>query len=118
MKNMVNRLFSRSSAPQRYTRPRRIPLVDVFATQGKYRTANTSGKGHLLVQPRHPPRQQAHAGASISSTPPTGTSNVIDGATPATLQIGSTSTVQLLVTDPLPLDVEYVPDSSAVLQFS
>ncbi|KIK37918.1 hypothetical protein CY34DRAFT_421713 [Suillus luteus UH-Slu-Lm8-n1] len=36
-KNTMNRLFSRSSTPQDHAPPRRsIPLVDVFATRGKY----------------------------------------------------------------------------------
>ncbi|KAG2350120.1 WD40 repeat-like protein [Suillus weaverae] len=110
IKNMMNSLFSRSSAPQGHApRPRRIPLVDVFATRGKYRTANAhSGKRHKLMQLQRPPRQQAHT-ASSSSTPQGGTSNVTGGATSATLQTGSTSATHR---PPSPLNVEHVSDTS------
>ncbi|KAG2755741.1 hypothetical protein P692DRAFT_201927729 [Suillus brevipes Sb2] len=86
----MNRLFSHSSSPQDHTPPRRsIPLVDVFATRGKHRTANrhTAERDKKLQQQR-PPRQQAHATASNSSAPPAGTSDVVGEATPATLQTG------------------------------
>ncbi|KAG2739262.1 WD40 repeat-like protein [Suillus brevipes Sb2] len=108
-KNAMNRLFSRSSAPHDHAPPRRsIPLVDVFATRGKHRTANrhTAERDKKLRQQR-PPRQQAHATASSSSTPPAGASNVIGGATPATLHTGSTSAASR---PPSPL--ERVPDIS------
>ncbi|KAG2337066.1 hypothetical protein BDR05DRAFT_970680 [Suillus weaverae] len=108
---MMNRLFSRSSAPQGHTpRPRRIPLVGVFATRGKYHTVHAhSGNRHKLMQLQRPPRKLAHAGASSSSTPPAGTSNVTSGATSATLQTGSTSATNRL---PSPFDVEHIPDTS------
>ncbi|KAG2350059.1 WD40 repeat-like protein, partial [Suillus weaverae] len=108
--NMMNRLFSRFSAPQGHApRPRRIPLVDVFATRGKYRTANAhSGKRHKLMQLQRPPRKQAHVGASNSSMP----AGVIGGATSATLQTGSTSASATTLRPPSPLDTEHVPDAS------
>ncbi|KAG1858075.1 WD40-repeat-containing domain protein [Suillus subalutaceus] len=111
IKTMMNRFLSRSSAPQGHgPRPRRIPLVDVFATRGKYRTANAqSGKRHL-PRPLHPPRRQAHAGASSSTTPPAGTSNVVDATTPATLQTGSTN-ISTTTNHPSPLEID-VPDAS------
>ncbi|KAG2350071.1 hypothetical protein BDR05DRAFT_270873 [Suillus weaverae] len=110
---MMNSLFSRSSAPQGHApRPRSIPLVDVFATRGKYRTANAhTGKRHKLMQQQHPPRKQAHVGASSSSTPPAGTSNVVDGTTPATLQTGSAN-ASTTTHHPSPLDNEHAPDVS------
>ncbi|KAG2350107.1 WD40 repeat-like protein [Suillus weaverae] len=110
IKNMMNRLFSRSSAPQGHApRPHRIPLVDIFATRGKYRTANAhSGKRHKSAQLQRPPRKQAHVGASSSSTP----AGVIGGVTSATLQTGSTSAPSTTNRPPSPLDAEHVPDAS------
>ncbi|KAG2743276.1 hypothetical protein P692DRAFT_201870219, partial [Suillus brevipes Sb2] len=115
-KNKMNRLFSRSSAPRDHAPPRRsIPLVDVFATRGKHRTANrhTVERDKKLQQQR-PPRKQAHAGASSSSAPPAGTSNVIGGATPATLHAGSTSASAATHRPPSPSDVEHVPDTTCL----
>lgn len=111
IKNMINRLFSRSSATQGHPhRPRRNPLVNVFATRGKHRTANPhTGKRDKLLQQQQPPRQQAHANASSNSTSPAGTSKVIGKATPAMLHTGSTSATNRL---PSSLDVERVPDIS------
>jgi hypothetical protein len=130
IKNIINRFFSRSSATQGHPHcPRRIPLVEVAATRGKYvgffltfrhpsrstdialqRTANRhSGKRHKLAQLQRPPRRQAHAGASSSSTPPAGTSNAIGKAIPAMLHAGSTSATNRL---PSSLNVEHVPDIS------
>ncbi|KIK38550.1 hypothetical protein CY34DRAFT_14967 [Suillus luteus UH-Slu-Lm8-n1] len=102
-KNTMNRLFSRSSAPHDHTPPRRsIPLVDVFATRGKHRTANRhTGERDKKLQQQRPPRKQAHTGASSSSAPPAGTSNV-DGATLATLQTGSAN-APATTTHPSPL---------------
>ncbi|KAG1816551.1 hypothetical protein EV424DRAFT_1645252 [Suillus variegatus] len=110
-KNIMNRLFSRFPPPQDHTpRSRSIPLVDVFATRGKYRTANAhSGKRDKLLQLQRPPRKQAHAGASSSSTPLAVTSNVVDETTPATLQTENTSATD---NPPSPLDVDHVPDIS------
>ncbi|KAG2743645.1 WD40 repeat-like protein [Suillus brevipes Sb2] len=111
-KNAMNRLFSRSSAPDDHAPPRRsIPLVDVFATRGKHRTANrhTAERDKKLQQQR-PPRQQAHATAS-SSVPPAGTSNVVGGATPATLQTEGAN-ASATTTHPSPLDVEHVSDTT------
>ncbi|KAG2350058.1 WD40 repeat-like protein [Suillus weaverae] len=111
IKNMMNHLFSRSSASQGHTpRPRKTPPVDVFPTRGKYRTANAhTGKRHKLAQPPRPPRKQAHtshAGASNSSAPPlAGTSNVVGGTATATLQTGSTRSSS-------PLDVGHAPHTS------
>jgi hypothetical protein len=110
IKNMMARLFSRSSSPQD-SAPRRprIPLVDVFATRGKYHTANAqSGKRHIL-KPMHAPRKRAHASASGSSMPPAGTSNVAHETSPATLQTGSAN-ASATTNHPSPLDVERVPD--------
>ncbi|KAG1745662.1 quinon protein alcohol dehydrogenase-like superfamily [Suillus lakei] len=60
MKQLMNRLSFRSPASQSSTpRTRKIAVADIFATRGKYRTANAiSGKRHL-VQPPRPPRQKA-----------------------------------------------------------
>ncbi|KIK37921.1 hypothetical protein CY34DRAFT_809855 [Suillus luteus UH-Slu-Lm8-n1] len=56
IKNTINRLFSRSSAPQGHSPL--PPLVDVSATRGKYRTANVhSGKRDKKLQQQRPPRQ-------------------------------------------------------------
>ncbi|KAG1817310.1 WD40-repeat-containing domain protein [Suillus variegatus] len=108
IKNMVDRIFSHSSASQDQTPcPLGAPLVDVFATRGKYRTANPhSGKRDKLLKAQRPPRNwQAHAGASNSSTPPAETSIVVNETAPATLQIGSTRPSS-------PLDVAHAPHSS------
>ncbi|KAG2052828.1 hypothetical protein BDR06DRAFT_495683 [Suillus hirtellus] len=107
----MNRLFFRFSPPQDHTpRSRSIPLVDVFATRGKYRTANAhSGKRDKLLQLQRPPCKQARAGASSSSMPLAVTSNVVDETTPAPLQTGNTSATN---NPPSPLDVEHVPDIS------
>ncbi|KAG2338804.1 hypothetical protein BDR05DRAFT_968781 [Suillus weaverae] len=104
---MINRLFSRSSAPKGHApRPR---SMEVFATRGKYRTANAhTGKRHKLAQLQRPPRKQVHAGASSSSTP----AGVIVGATSATLQTGNTSASTATNKPPSPLDAEHVPDVS------
>ncbi|KAG2755739.1 WD40 repeat-like protein [Suillus brevipes Sb2] len=112
-KNTMSRLFSRSSSPQDHTPPRRsIPLVDVFATRGKHRTANrhTAERDKKLQQQR-PPRQQAHATASNSTAPPAGTSDVVGGATPATLQTGGAN-ASATTTHPSPLDVEHDSDTT------
>ncbi|KIK37079.1 hypothetical protein CY34DRAFT_810691 [Suillus luteus UH-Slu-Lm8-n1] len=112
-KNTMHRLFSRSSASNDHVPPRRsIPLVDVFATRGKHRTANrhTAERDKKLQQQR-PPRKQAHTGASSSNTPPAGTSNVIGGATPVTLQTGGAN-ASATTTHPSPLDVEHVSDTT------
>jgi hypothetical protein len=121
---MMARLFSRSSSPQDHApRPPRIPLVDVFATRGKYvsfpdfqhpshdadidsqRTANAqSGKRHI-PRPMHAPRKKARPGVSSSSTPPAGTSNVIGGTTSGPLQTGSTNTSAATNRPRSPLDV-------------
>jgi hypothetical protein len=86
--------------------------VDVFATRGKYRTANAqSGKRHIL-KPMHAPRKQAHTGASSSRTPPAGTSNVIGGTTSGPLQTGSTNTSAATNRPHSPLDVEHVTHTS------
>ncbi|KAG2052849.1 WD40 repeat-like protein [Suillus hirtellus] len=105
IKNMVDHIFSRSSASQDQTpRPLGVPLVDVFATRGKYRTANAqSGNRDRLLKAQRPPRNwQADAGASSSSTPPAGTSNVVNGTAPATLQTGSTRPSSQLDVAPAP----------------
>ncbi|KAG1893275.1 WD40-repeat-containing domain protein [Suillus fuscotomentosus] len=108
IKNVVDRIFSRSSTSQGHT-PRilGVPLVDVSATRGKYRTANAhSGKRDKLLRLQRPPRNwQAHAGASSSSTLPAETSNVVNEATPATSQTGSTRPSSSL-------DVAHAPHSS------
>ncbi|KAG1827481.1 WD40-repeat-containing domain protein [Suillus subaureus] len=112
IKNMMNRLFSRSSSPQGHTpRPPNIPLVDVSATRGKYRTANAhSGKRHL---PRPvQPRRKAHAGASSSSTAAAGTSNVMSGSTSGPLQTGNTNNSSATNRPPSPPGVEHVPHTS------
>ncbi|KAG2749832.1 WD40 repeat-like protein [Suillus brevipes Sb2] len=113
-KNTMNRLFSPSSSPLDHTsRRRNIPLVDVFATRGKHRTANRhTGERDKKLQQQRPPRKQAHASASSSNTPPAGTSNVVDGAIPATLQTGSTSASAAINRLPSPSDVEHVPDAT------
>ncbi|KAG2352563.1 hypothetical protein BDR07DRAFT_1437114 [Suillus spraguei] len=110
MKHMMDRLFSRSSVSQGHTsHSRRIPLTDVFVTRCRYRTPNAhSGKRHKLQELLHP-RQQAHASASNSSTPPAVTSNVTGGVTSATLQTRSTSATNRPTS---PLDIENVPDTS------
>ncbi|KAG2052851.1 WD40 repeat-like protein, partial [Suillus hirtellus] len=108
IKNMVDRIFSRSSASQDQTpRPLGVPFVDVFATRGKYRTANAqSGNRDRLLKTQRPPRNlQADAGASSSSTPPAGASNVVNETAPATLQTGSTRPSS-------PLDVAHAPHIS------
>ncbi|KIK33425.1 hypothetical protein CY34DRAFT_813606 [Suillus luteus UH-Slu-Lm8-n1] len=111
-KNTMNRLFSRSSTSHDHAPPRRsIPLVDVFATRGKHRTANRhTGERDKKLQQQRPPRQQAHATASSSSAPPVGTSNVIGGAI---LHAGSTSAASR---PPSPL--ERVPDISCFAAFT
>ncbi|KAG1893254.1 WD40-repeat-containing domain protein [Suillus fuscotomentosus] len=110
IKSMIDRIFSRSSAPQDQTpRPCGVPLVDVFATRGKYRTANAhSGKRDKLLQLQRPPRRQAHVGGSHSSTPPTA-SNVVNETAPATLQTGSAN-ASATTNHPSPLDIEHAPD--------
>ncbi|KIK32240.1 hypothetical protein CY34DRAFT_19183 [Suillus luteus UH-Slu-Lm8-n1] len=86
---------------------RSVPLVDVFATRGKHRTANRhTGERDKRLQQQHPPRQQAHAAASSRSTPPAGTSNVVGGATPAMLQTEDVNTFAT-TTHPSPLNVEH-----------
>lgn len=113
IKNMINRLFSRSSAtPGHPPRTRRNPLVNVFATRGKHRTANPhTGKRDKLLQQQQPPRQQARANASSNSTSPAGTSNVIGKATPTILHTGGTSATDR---HPSSLNVERVPDISCL----
>jgi hypothetical protein len=108
IKNMMARLFSRSSSPQDDApRPPKIPLVDVFATRGKYRTANAqSGKRHI-PRPMHAPRKQARPGVSSSSTPPAGTSNVIGETTSGSLQTGSANTSAATNRPPSPLDISH-----------
>ncbi|KAG2343646.1 WD40 repeat-like protein [Suillus weaverae] len=109
IQNMMNHIFSRSSASQGHTpRPRKTPLVDVFATRGKYRTANAhTGKRHKLAQPPRPRKQAhtSHAGASNSSAPLAGTFNVVGGTAAATLQTGITRSSS-------PLDVGHAPHTS------
>ncbi|KAG2052833.1 WD40 repeat-like protein [Suillus hirtellus] len=105
IKNMIHRIFSRSSASQdQILRPRGVPLVDVSATRGKYRTANAhSGKRDKLLRIQRPPRNwQGHAGASSSSTPPAGTSHVVNETGPATLQTGGTRPSSPLDVAPAP----------------
>ncbi|KAG1794895.1 quinon protein alcohol dehydrogenase-like superfamily [Suillus plorans] len=114
IKNMADRIFSRSSASQDPTpRPREIPLVNVSATRGKYRTANAhSGNRNRLLKAQRPPRNwQGHAGASSSSTPPAGTSNVVNETAPATLQTGNAN-ASATTNHPSPLDIEHVPGIS------
>ncbi|KAG1733860.1 P-loop containing nucleoside triphosphate hydrolase protein [Suillus paluster] len=109
IKNIINRFLSRSSTPQDRTHnPRRIPIVDIFATRGKYRTANAiTGKRHLVQRPR-PPRQQAH-----SPIVDAGTSNVKGGATPATLLTTSTD-AHPTTSRPATPDAERVPEISCL----
>ncbi|KAG1728643.1 WD40-repeat-containing domain protein [Suillus paluster] len=110
IKKIMNRLLFRSPAPQDHTNhPHRIPVVDVFATRGKYRTVNaTSGKRHLLQPPRPPCRkaQTSNAGAPKSSAPPAETYNVISGATSAALQTGGAGASAATNRPPSPVDVE------------
>ncbi|KAG2052847.1 WD40 repeat-like protein [Suillus hirtellus] len=110
IKNMIDGIFSRSSASQDQTpRPLGAPLVDVFATRGKYRTANAySAKRDKLLRLQRPPRKQAHAGASSSRTPPAGTPNVANETAPATLQTGNANG-SATTNHPSPLDIEHVP---------
>jgi hypothetical protein len=123
---MIARLFSRSSSPHDDApRPPRIPLVDVFATRGKYvsfpdfrhpshdadivsqRTANAqSGKRHI-PRPMHAPRKKSRPGASSSSTPLAGTFNVIGGTTSGPLQTGSTNTSAVTNRPSSPVDVPH-----------
>ncbi|KAG2103971.1 WD40-repeat-containing domain protein [Suillus cothurnatus] len=109
IKNMMNRLFLRSSSPQDHApHSPRIPLVEVFATRGKYRTANAqSGKRHK-PRPMHAPRKKARPSASSSSTPPAGTSNVIGETTSGSLQTGSTNTSATTNKSPSPVDVQHM----------
>jgi hypothetical protein len=108
IKNMIARLFSRSSSSHDDApRPPRIPLVDVFATRGKYRTANAqSGKRHI-PRPMHAPRKKSRPGASSSSTPLAGTFNVIGGTTSGPLQTGSTNTSAVTNRPSSPVDVPH-----------
>ncbi|KAG1723697.1 WD40-repeat-containing domain protein [Suillus lakei] len=95
IKNMMNRLFSRSSAPRGHApRPRRIPLVDVSATRGKYwekalgaattssspASPNLSGwnlkqqriphhSAHSMAATTHKDRTSKHS--KVPTTPPT-----------------------------------------------
>ncbi|KAG1728632.1 uncharacterized protein EDB91DRAFT_1350051 [Suillus paluster] len=67
----MNRLLFRSPAPQDHNpHPRRIPVVDVFATRAHRQC--TSGKRHLLQPPRllAGKAQTSNAGAPNSSVPP------------------------------------------------
>ncbi|KAG2738608.1 WD40 repeat-like protein [Suillus brevipes Sb2] len=107
-KNTMNQLFSHSSAPHNHAPPRRsIPLVDVFATRGKHRTANRhTAERDKKLQQQCPPRNQAHAGASSSNTPPAGTSNA-GRATLATLRTEGAN-ASATTTHPSQLDVEHV----------
>ncbi|KAG2743650.1 WD40 repeat-like protein [Suillus brevipes Sb2] len=111
-KNTINRLFSRSSTPQDHAPPRHsTPLVDVFATRGKHRTANRhTAERDKRLQQQCPPRNQARAGASSSSAPPAGTSNA-GGATLATLQTEGAN-ASATTTHPSPLDVEHDSDTT------
>ncbi|KAG1724753.1 WD40-repeat-containing domain protein [Suillus paluster] len=109
IKNFKNYLLSRSSAPRGHDPyPRSIPVVDVFATRGKYRTANAiSGKRHL-VQPPRPPRRQAHTFNAGTSRPQAGTSNIFGRPTPATLQTTSTDAHTATSRPNIPLGSEHV----------
>ncbi|KAG2052848.1 WD40 repeat-like protein [Suillus hirtellus] len=114
IKHMIDRIFSRSSASQDQTpRSPGVPLVEVSATRGKYRTANAhSGKRDGLLKAQRPPRNwQGHAGASSSSTPPAETSNVVNKTVPATLQTGNAS-ASTTANHPSPLNIEHIPGIS------
>ncbi|KAG1721232.1 WD40-repeat-containing domain protein [Suillus paluster] len=102
MKQLMNHLFS---------------IADVFATRGKYRTANAiSGKRHL-VQPPRPPRRNArtsNTGVSDADTSAAGTSNIISSATSASMQTTTTS-VPAETFQQSPLDAELVLETNCLV---
>ncbi|KAG2346482.1 WD40 repeat-like protein [Suillus weaverae] len=117
MKQLMNHLSFRSSAPQSPTpRTGKVAIVDIFATRGKYRTANAiSGKRHL-VRPPHPPRKKAHtstAGVPSASTSAAGMSDITGGATSASMRTTTTSAPAITDEHP-PLDAELIPETKCL----
>ncbi|KAG2050393.1 WD40 repeat-like protein [Suillus hirtellus] len=117
MKRLINRLSFRSSTSESPTpRTRKIDIVDIFATRGKYRNANAiSGKRHL-ARPSHPPRKNArtsNTGVPRTNASAVGMSNITTGAASASMRT-TTHNASAMTGEHSPPDAELVPETKCL----